>query len=180
MTQSRPCFLMEDSTAAVDARRISIAPDTDVVSGIYVMPDCIPAVMPMLAAVPQATTTVTQTRARGDCSSNLLLPVDGSIEPLDDDGPDVLTSGMEPARIVQEVGSDVCVVPDLLPVAVTVKTVVAEVVMEKFVLAPGSGRVRYSASVVSCHSPEVSFRPFLWGRSSWMWSVWALARHISD
>ena len=56
-------------------------------------------------------------------------------------------------------------VPDLLPVAVSVKTVVAEVVMEKFVLVPeacpvvsmtstvvrtfgpGSGRVRYSASV---------------------------------
>ena len=44
--------LMEDSMAAVDIRRISIAPDTDVVSGIYVMPDCIPAVMPTLAAVP--------------------------------------------------------------------------------------------------------------------------------
>ena len=58
--------LMEDSTAAVDARRISIAPDTDVVSGIYVMPDCIPAVMPMLVAVPQAASTVAQTRPRGE------------------------------------------------------------------------------------------------------------------
>ena len=39
---------------AVDTRRIAIDKDTDVVSGLYVMPDCIPAVMPMLAAAPQA------------------------------------------------------------------------------------------------------------------------------
>ena len=126
--------LMEDSMAAVDTRRISIALDTDVVSGIYVMPDCIPAVMPTLAAVPQAASEVAQTRPRGDCSLNLLLPVDGSIEPLDDDAPGVLSSGREPAGIVSEVGSDVCVVPDLLPVEVSVRTVVAEVWMERFVL----------------------------------------------
>ena len=65
--------LMEDSPATVDSRRKSIVPDTDVVSGIYVMPDCIPAVVPKLAAVPQATSTVTQTRPRGDCGLNLLL-----------------------------------------------------------------------------------------------------------
>ena len=41
--------LREDSMLAVDTRRISIDQVTDVVSGIYVMPDCIPAVMPMLA-----------------------------------------------------------------------------------------------------------------------------------
>ena len=34
--------LMEDIMVAADTRRISIAQDTDVVSGIYVMPDCIP------------------------------------------------------------------------------------------------------------------------------------------
>ena len=44
---------------------------------------------------------------------NLLLPVDGSIEPLDDDAPDVLESGKEPAGGSSEVGSDVCVVLDL-------------------------------------------------------------------
>ena len=42
----------------VDTRRISIDQDTDVVSGICVMPDCIPAVMPMLAAAPQAASEV--------------------------------------------------------------------------------------------------------------------------
>ena len=40
--------LMEDSMVAVDTRQISIAQDPDVVSGIHVMPDCVPAVMPML------------------------------------------------------------------------------------------------------------------------------------
>ena len=118
--------LMEDSMVAVDTRRISIAPDTDVVSGIHVMSDCIPAVMPMLAVAPQTASKVAQTRPRGDCSVNLLLPVDGSIEPLDDDAPDVLASGREPAGGSSEVGSDVCVVPDLLPTAVSVRKVVAE------------------------------------------------------
>ena len=69
--------LREESMVAVDTRRISIDQDTDVASGIYVMPDGIPAVMPMLAAAPQAASEVAQTRHRGDCSVNLLLPVEG-------------------------------------------------------------------------------------------------------
>ena len=83
------------------------------------MPDCIPAVMPMLAAAPQAASEVAQTRHRGDCSVNLLLPVDGSMEPLDDDALVVLSSGREPAGGSSEIGSDVCVVQDLLPTAVS-------------------------------------------------------------
>ena len=47
---------------AVDTRQISFAQDTDVVSGIHVMPDCVPAVMPRLAAAPQAASEVAQTR----------------------------------------------------------------------------------------------------------------------
>ena len=31
---------------------------------------------------------------------------------------------------------------------------------------------------VSCQSPVVSSRPFFWGRSPWMWSVWALVSPI--
>ena len=119
--------LMEDSMVTVDTRRISIAQDTDVVSVIYMMPDCIPAVMPMLAAAPQAASNVAQTRLRGDCSVNFPLPVDGSIEALDDDAPEVLSSGRETAGISSEVGSDGCVVPDVPPAAVSVRTVVAEV-----------------------------------------------------
>ena len=114
---------------AVDSRRISIAQETDVVSGIHMMPDCIPAVT-MWAAASQAASEVAQTRPRGDCCVNLLLPVDGSIEPLDDDAPDVLASGREPSGGRSEVGRDVCVIPDLLPTAVSVRTVVAEMWME--------------------------------------------------
>ena len=65
---------------------------------------------------------------------NLLLPVDGSMEPLDDDAPEVLSSGREPAAGSSEVSRDVCVVPDLLQTAVSVTTVVSEKWMERFVL----------------------------------------------
>ena len=109
----------------MDTRRISIAPDTDVVSGIYVMPDCIPAVMPTLAAVPQAASEVAQTKPRGDCSVNLLLPVDGSIEPLDNN------------------------TPDLLPAAISVRTAVAEMWMERFVLVPEACPVVSMTSTVA-------------------------------
>ena len=127
------------------------------VGWIYVMPDCIPTVVPKLAAVPQAASTVAQTRPRSGCSSNLLLPVDRSIEPLDDDAPDVLTSGREPAELVSEVGSDVCVVPDQLPVAVSVETVVADVVMEKFVLVPEvCPVVSMTSTVVRTFGPALS------------------------
>ena len=126
--------LMEDSMVALDTRRISIAQDPDIVSGIHVMPECVPAVMPVLAAAPQAASEVAQTRPRGDCSMNLLLPVDGSIEPLDDNAPEVLSSRRKPAAGSSEVGRDACVVPDLLQTAVSVTTVVSEKWMERFVL----------------------------------------------
>ena len=80
---------------------------------------------------------------------NLLLPVDGSIEPLDDDTPDVLSSGREPAGISSEVGSDVCVVPDLLPAAASVRTAVAEVWMERFVLVQDACPVVSMTSTVA-------------------------------
>ena len=126
--------LMEDSMVVVDTRRISIAQDPDVVCGIHVMPDCVPAVMPMLAAAPQDASEVAQTRPRGDCSMKLLLPVDGSMEPLDDDTPEVSSSGREPATESSEVSTDVCVLPDLLQTAVSVTTVVSEKWMERCVL----------------------------------------------
>ena len=33
---------------------------------------------------------------------------------------------------------------------------------------------------LSCLLPVVSSRPFFWGRSPLMWSVWALARRVSE
>ena len=123
-------------------------------------PDCIPTVVPKLAAVPQAASAVAQTRPRGGCGSNLLLPADRSIEPLDDDAPDVLISGKEPAEIVSDVDSDVCVVPTQLPVVVSVETVVADEVMEEFVLVPEA------CPVVSMTSTVVrTFGPALYSPS---------------
>ena len=64
----------------------------------------------------------------------LLLPPGGeSIESLDVDAPDAVASGKETAGGSSKVGSDVCVVPDPLPTAVSVRTVVAEEWMDWFV-----------------------------------------------
>ena len=114
----------------MDSGRESIVPDPDVCGGICVMPDCIPIVVPKSAAVPLATSVVAQTRPRGGCGSNLLLPVDRSIEPLDDYDPDVLLSRREPAEMVSDVGSDICVVPNQLAVVVSEETVVEDAKME--------------------------------------------------
>ena len=106
---------------AVDTRQLSIASnsDTDVVSGIHMMSECIPTVTPKLAA-----SEVAQTRPRGYCCMNLLPPMGESIESLDVDAPDALPSGKETAGGSSEVGSDICVVPDMLQTVVSMRTVV--------------------------------------------------------
>ena len=53
---------------------------------------------------------------------------------LDDLRSDVLASGEDPAGGSSDVGSDVCEVPDPLPTAVSVWTVVSEEWMDWFVL----------------------------------------------
>ena len=75
--------------------------------------------MPKSAAVPLAVCVLAQTRRRGGSGSNLLLPVDMSIEPLDDDGPDVIISGRESTVMISDVSRDICVEPDELPVVVS-------------------------------------------------------------
>ena len=62
--------------------------------------------------------------------------MDRSIEPLDGDAPDVLISGRDSADMMSDVGSDMCVVPDQLPVVVSEETVVEDAEMENFVLVP--------------------------------------------
>ena len=47
---------------------------------------------------------------------------------------DGLASGEDPAGGSSDVGGDVCVVPDPLPIAVSVRTVAAEKRMDRFVL----------------------------------------------
>ena len=126
--------LTEDGTVVVDTRQVSIASETDVVSGIHMMSECIPTVTPKLAAAPQAASEVARTRPQGYCCMNLLPPVDESVESLDVYAPDAMASGKETAGGSSKVGSDICVVPDMLQTAVSVMTVVTEKWMERFVL----------------------------------------------
>ena len=119
-------FLTEDGTVTVDTRQVPAASDTVVVSGIHIMSECIPTVTPKLAVAPQAASEVDQTRPRGYCCMNLLPPVGESIESLDVDAPDAVASRKETAGGSSKVGSDICVVPDVLQTAVSVMTEVAE------------------------------------------------------
>ena len=90
--------LMEDGPDDMVSGRESIIPDPDVRCGICVIPDR------LLVVVPR---------------SNLLLPGDMSIEPLDVDGPDILISGRESTVMISDVGRDICVEPDQLLVVVS-------------------------------------------------------------
>ena len=101
---------------------------------MYMMPECIPTVTPKLAAAPQAASEVAETRPRGYCCMNLLPPVGESIESLDVGAPDAVASRKETAGGSSKVGSDICVVPDVLQTAVSVTTVVSEKWIERFVL----------------------------------------------
>ena len=72
---------------------------------------------------------------------NLLPPVGESIESLDVDAPNAVGSGKETAGGSSKVGSDICVVPDLLQTVV-----VSEKWMERFVLNLDDLRLEVLAS----------------------------------
>ena len=133
---------------------------------------------------------------------------------------DGVASDDDPAGESSDVGSDVCVVPDPIPTAVSVRTVVTEKWMDRFVMdlvecpsvsrtstvartfgpavseeySPvvfaGGGEVAdaYPLVVVKSDTARVSVLPVagckfpavFWGRSPLMWSVWALARRVSE
>ena len=95
-------FLTKDGPEVVVSGRESIMTDPDVRGEICVMPDQLPVVVLKSAMVPLAVSVVAQTRPRGGGGSNLLLPVDMSIEPLDDDGPDIIISGRESTVMISE------------------------------------------------------------------------------
>ena len=126
--------LTEDGAVAVDTRQVSAASDTVGVRTIHVTSECIPTVVPKLAAAPQAASEVVQMRPRDSCCMDLLPPVGECIESLGVDAPDAVASGMEAAGGSSKVGSDICVGPDVLQTAVSVMTVVSEKWMERFVL----------------------------------------------
>ena len=99
---------------------------------------------------------------------------------LDDLRSDVLASGEDPAGGSSDVGSDVCVVLDPLPTAVSVRTVVAEEWMDWFVLdlveCPSVSR---TSAVARMFGPAVSeeYSPVVlgggWGggrlHTPWSW-----------
>ena len=89
--------LTEDGAVAVGTNQVSAASDTVGVREIHVTSECIPTVVPRLAAAPQAASEVIQTRPRHSCCMDLLPPVGESIESLDVDAPDAVASGMEAA-----------------------------------------------------------------------------------
>ena len=180
--------LTEDGAVAVDTRQVSTASDTVVSREIHRKAECIPTVVPKLAAAPQAASEIVQPRPRDSGCMDLLPPVGECLESLGMDTPDDVASGMEvaggsppadininrnpdvlqtavsvttvvsekwmerfvinldvlcsdglasgddPARGSSDVGSDVCVVPEPIPTAVSVRTVVAEKWMDRFVL----------------------------------------------
>ena len=70
---------------------------------------------------------------------------------------DGLASGADPAGGSLDVGSDVCVVPDPIPTAVSVRTVVAEKWMDRFVLVECPSVSRTSAVAVSEEYSPVVF-----------------------
>ena len=139
-------FIKKISPEVVVSGRESIISVPDVCDEICVMPDQLP-VVPKSAAVPLAASVVAQTRPRGGGGSNLLLPVDMSIEPLDDDGLDVIISGRESTVMKSDVSRDICVEPDQLPV------VVSKVAVESLGLPGVAGRARretfYSSGYIS-------------------------------
>ena len=116
-------FQMQDGPEVVVSGRESIITDPDVRGEICVRLDQLPFVGPRSAAVPLAVSVVAQTRPRGGDGSNLLLLVDMCIEPLDDDGPDVIISGRESTVVILDVSRDISVEPDQRPVGVSKEAV---------------------------------------------------------
>ena len=118
----------------VDTRQVSAASDTVGFRAIHMKSECIPTVVPKLAAVPQAASEVIQTRPRDSCRMDLLPPVGECIESLGIDTLDAVVSGMKVASGSSTADSDISVGPDVLQTAVSGTTVVSEKWMERFVV----------------------------------------------
>ena len=122
--------LAEDSAVAVDTRQVSAASDTVVSLEIHRKSECVPTVVPTLAAAPQTASEVVQVRPRDYGCTDSLPPVGECLESLGIDTLDAGESGMEVAGGSPTADMDICVVPDVLQTAVSVTTVVSEKWME--------------------------------------------------
>ena len=118
--------LTEDGAVAVDAEQVSAASDAVVSRGTHTNSECVPTVMPKLAATPQAASEVVQPRPPDSGCTDLLPPVDNCRESLGLGTPDVAESGMEVAGGIPPAESDISVNPDMLPTATSMTTEVSE------------------------------------------------------
>ena len=116
--------LMEDGAVAVDTRQASTA------SEIHRKSECGPAIVPTLAAAPQNGSEVVQPKPRDYCYMNSLPPVGECLNLPSIYTPDAGESGMEMASGNPPADIDICVVLDVLPTAISVRTVVSDKSME--------------------------------------------------
>ena len=86
------------------------------------MSECVPTVVPKLAAAPQAVSEVVQPRPRDYGCTDLLPPVGECLESLGIDTPDAGESGMEVAGGSPPAVMDISLVPNVLQTAVSVTT----------------------------------------------------------
>ena len=144
--------LMEDGAVAVDTRQVSAASDTVVSRKIHRKSECVPAVVPKLAASPQAASEVVQPRPRDYGCTDLLPPVGECLESLGTDTSDAGESGMEVAGGSPPADIDISVGPDVLPTAASVTTEVSEQWIEINISHP----VESGMEVAGGSSPAVS------------------------
>ena len=110
--------LTEDGMVAVDTRQVSAASDIVISREMHMKSECIPTVVPKLAAAPQATSRFRLhglTPASGECIGSLGI-----------DTPDAVVSGIEVAVGNLTADNDISVGPEVLQTAVSVTTVVSE------------------------------------------------------
>ena len=118
--------LTEDSAVVVDAERVSAASDAVVSRETHKYTECVPTVVPKLAAAPQAASEVVQPRPPDSGCTDLLPPVGECRESLGRDTPDAVESGMEVAGGIPPAEIDISVNLDMLQTATSVTTEVSD------------------------------------------------------
>ena len=131
VAQTRPMegcdpALPQDGAVAVDTEWVSAASDAVVSRETHKNSECVPTVVPKLAATPQAASEVVQPRPPDSVCTDLLPPVGECRESLGLDTPDAVESGMEVAGGIPPAEIDISVNPDMLPTATSVMTEVSD------------------------------------------------------
>ena len=120
----------------VDIRQVSAASDSVVSQEIHSKSECGPTIVPTLAAMLQTASEVVQPKPRDYCYTDSLPPVGGCLDSPSIDTPEAGESGMEMAGGNLPADIDICVVPDVLQTAISVRAVVIDtpdaVVSEKW------------------------------------------------